>query len=63
MCVFLFHKILVIIFTFASALTCQDHRHESVAIRKIKESMLEEAKRFEKTDSGTPEHQTDFYMQ
>jgi len=40
----------------------QDHC-ESVAILKIKESMQEEARRFENTDGTTTDHQGDFFMQ
>ena len=39
----------------------QDHC-ESVAILKIKESMQEEARRFENVD-GTTDHQGEFFMQ
>ncbi|XP_068677462.1 uncharacterized protein [Montipora foliosa] len=41
----------------------QDNDHwESVAILKIKESMQEEARRFENVD-GTTDHQGEFFMQ
>lgn len=42
-------------------ISLQDHC-ESVAILKIKETMQEEARRFETTD-GTTDHQGDYFMQ